>query len=276
MQCPKIKDLLNLTEIDRLKEILREECSKPENSNASVFHYIESIEEITYHVYFRDILLFLKRHKRKIDNQIKSKLTRGLNLRRFDLSKFKTETKQKYYKFKKNDWELFINKSAYFFSLYTGPFYLSGMRNSDYFNRAYLGFGFEFLLKAIFLKKGYLINKVVNKRQFASRGATKPSEPIRLGGVTKEFIKAEVHELGHFINMLEKIKPSNIEDRDFDYYVLAGLSIAQNWRNQDVHTPTGARSTDSMIQQHLKNSHDLLYRTFLPEREVPNFSKRRS
>ena len=156
MQCPKIKTLLTQPEINRLKEILRTECSKPEFSNSSVGHYIESIEETTYHEFFKDILFFLKSYRKKIDINIKSKLKIGLDQRNFDLENFQKRTKQKYYKFKKKDWKLFIKKSEYFFSLYEGPFNSFGIGNQDYLNRAYLGFGFEFLLKAIFLKKRLL------------------------------------------------------------------------------------------------------------------------
>ena len=116
-----------------------------------------------------------------------------------------------------------------------------------------------------------MINKVVSDNIFTRSGVTKPEQPIKLGALTKKFIKADTYELGHWINNLKKIKPDNIKDEDFDYYVLAGLKIAQNWRNQDMHIPTHSRSTDSKIQQHLEFSHDLLYRLFLKNRKIPKF-----
>lgn len=271
MQCPRIDALLNQEEIERLKEILRLEYSKPENKKYGIFHYINEIEGTTFHEFYKEILYFIKGYKKRIDVQIKTKLIDGLGNRRFDLARFQKNARQRYYKFKQKDWHLFVNKSEYFFSLYTSSINFFGVKNEDYLNRAYLGFGFEFLLKGIFLKKGYLINKVVNNNQFILAGKAIPSHPIKLGAVTKDFIKAEVYGFDHWINQIKRIKPLKVEDRDFDYYILAGLKIAQNWRNKDVHTPTGYRMSDSVIQQHLKDSHDGLYHLFLRGRKIPKF-----
>ena len=138
------------------------------------------------------------------------------------------------------------------------------MGNKDYLNRVYLGLGFEFLLKSIFLKKGYVINKI-NKKGLA--------HPIRVGTIRKDDLDARTYELGYFIDLLLKIKPKNIDLRDYNYYIIWGLLIAQNWRNQDMHTPTGYFSLDNIQSHSIKTAYYSLYKLFLKKYKSPEFPK---
>ena len=144
-------------------------------------------------------------------------------------------------------------------------------RRDSYLDRIYLGCGFEFLLKAIFLKKSFLINEV-NYDLLARRNISKPTNPIKLGAIKKEFLKTKTKNLNYFIQQLSKIPHKNLESKYFNYYILAGLLIAQSWRNLDIHTPTGRRSTNNEFANHLKWSHDFLYKYFLPGVDIPKFN----
>lgn len=271
MLCKKIKSILSKAELNRLKDILRQEHSKPQNTHYAIFHFIDDVGDITYYQYYLSILYFVKNHKKRIDNSIKKKLLQEYENRSFILDDFRRKIRQKYYKYKQKDWKFFIEKSEYFFSLPEDTLNLSNRHSMDFMDRIYLGMGFEFLLKAIFLKKGYLINKTVDIKIFKKNGKIKPKESIKLGELTKKFIRTETSSLGYFINNLPKIKPAKFKLVDFEYQILAGLLIVQCWRNQEVHIPVGLRRTDNKIEQHIKYSHDLLYKIFLPKRNVPKY-----
>lgn len=305
MQCKKIKSILSKKEINRLRDILNRELQKPSNQKyyARLMMYIDDLEQIAFHEYYLSILFFIKYYRKKIDISIKKKLLDEYKNRTFDLDKFRKEIRQKHYKYKQKDWKLFLAKSEYFFSLHKDAFDFTQHPNEAYLNRIHLGMGFEFLLKSIFLKKGYLINKyetiIYNnsgklKTKFKNEqntikrlnkynlidSSTKNNitvkkitlkKPIKIGVLSKKFIKREVNELGYFINNLKEIKPSKIESKDFNYYILAGLLIAQSWRNQEMHIPISLRNTDNKIERYLKYSHDSLYKKLLPKIKVPQF-----
>jgi len=260
----KVGKVLTKKEIIRLREILNKELPKPKNRkySATLLMYIQDLEEISFHEHYLSILYFLRFYRTKVDMKIKTKLRTAYKNRTLDFEKYKQKIKQKFYKYKSKDYTLFLKKSEYFFSLYKDPFGFRNMRNKDYLNRVYLGLGFEFLLKAIFLKKGYIINKI--KRSGLSR-------PVKPSLVRKADLDAKVYELGYFIDLLPKIKPSRIDIRDFNYYVMYGLIICQNWRNQDIHTPTGAFSLDNEQAGCIKTAYYYLYKLFLPKRKIPKF-----
>lgn len=174
----KIGKVLTQRELRRLREILNIEVNKPENQKyyATLLMYIEDLEEISFHEHYLSILYFIKYYRRRLDSQIRSKLRKAYDNRILDIELYRKEVKQKFHKYTKKDFKLFLNKSQYFFDLYKNPFNLKNIRNKDYLNRVYLGLGFEFLLKSIFLKKGYVINKVIIKGL---------NHPIKSGQVKK-------------------------------------------------------------------------------------------
>lgn len=260
----KINQVLTKNEIKRLRWILNKEVNKPKNNKyyATLLMYIEDLEELSFHKHYSSLYYFLKYYKMNIDSMIKNKLRLAYDARVFDIEIYRKKVKQKFHKYTKKDFKLFLNKSQYFFSLYKNPFNLKNMKNKDYLNRVYLGLGFEFLLKSIFLKKGYIINKI-NKSGLA--------HPVRLGVVRKNDLDAKTYELGYFIDLLPKIKPNNIDLRDYNYNVIYGLLIAQNWRNQDIHTPTGYFSLDNIQSHSINTAYYSLYKLFLKKLNIPKF-----
>ncbi len=89
--------------------------------------------------------------------------------------------------------------------------------------------------------------------------------------LTKKNLDVQTYELGYFIDLLPKIKPSKIDLRDFNYYVIYSLLIAQNWRNPDIHTPTGYFSLDGVHAYCIKTAYYNLYKIFLKKVEIPKF-----
>ncbi len=272
MICKKIRNILTPIEIRQLIDVLHIECAKPANHRSIVNGYINSIENTTSLYYYYEILRLINMRRSKIDNKIRRKIKDEIPNATFDLVKFNKKTKQVYYKYKKNDWIQFVEKAEYFFGLYHGPFDFVSFFDRNYLNRVYLGLGFEFLLKGIFLKKGYLINKF-DYDQNRKDQLRNPKTPIRLGTFKRRYIQTDTHTLGNFIDILPKIKPQRVEKKYFEYYVIAGLQIARNWRNQDVHIPTGNRFTDSVIERQITYSYRYLYKWFLPNRRMPRFPR---
>ena len=226
--------------------------------------YIQNLETVSFHEHYLSILYFLKYYRTLIDMTIKSKLRVAYKNRTLDFEKYKKRVKQNFYRYRKKDYPIFLKKAEYFFGLYKNPFDFKNMRDKDYLNRVYLGLGFEFLLKAIFLKNGFVINKISKK------GLT---HPVKQKLILKKDIDAKVYELGYFIDALPKIKHSKIDDRDFNYYVMYGLIICQNWRNQDIHTPTGGFSLDNVQAECIRTAYYSLYQLFHKKHKIPKFPK---
>ncbi|MEK6983880.1 MAG: hypothetical protein AABX33_04870 [Nanoarchaeota archaeon] len=260
----KIGKVLTQRELTRLREILKIEVNKSENKKyyATLRMYIEDLGQISFHEHYISILYFMKYYRTKLDAKIKNKLQKAYDRRILDIEIYKKEVKQKFHKYTKKDFKLFLTKSQYFFSIYKNPFDLKNIKNKDYLNRVYLGLGFEFLLKSIFLKKGYVINKVMKKGL---------SHPVKSGRIKKKDLEAKTYEFGYFIDLLPKIKPSRIDIREFNYYVVYGLIITQNWRNQDIHTPTGYFSLDNVQSHCIKSTYYMLYKIFLKRVKIPEF-----
>jgi len=260
----KIGKVLTKRELFRLRDVLNKEYSQPKNNkySATLLMYIQDLEKVAFHEHYLSILYFLKYYRTTIDLTIKSKLRLTYNNRTLDFEKYKEKVRQKFYKYTKKDYPLFLKRSQYFFSLYKNPMDFKNFRKNDYLNRIYLGLGFEFLLKSIFLKRGYVINKI------KTNGF---NQPVKIGQVKKKDIKPETYELGHFIDLLPKIKPPKLDIRDFNYYVVYGVVIAQNWRNQDMHTPTGVFSLDNVQADCIKTAYYYLYKIFLKKESIPKF-----
>lgn len=276
MKCKKIKSILTKNELKRVREIYQKELPKIIEDTA-VSLYNEDFIDATCCNYHKWILKYMKNYKSKKDGIIKSKIKDAIKNWSFDLSKFEDELKQPFYKYKQKDWIKFLKTSEYFFSLHKGLSKAFFEKERDYYlDRVYLGCGFEFLLKAIFLKKGYLINKTISRQEFQNLGINIPQHPIKLGQFKKQHIQSKVNDFNYFIDQLKKIKPQNIEEKYFDYYILAGLKIAQSWRNQDIHIPTGLRQTNNIYENHLKWSHYFLYKHFLPKIKIPSFKVKSS
>ncbi len=268
----KLGKILTKSEIGRLREILNKELQKPNNQkySATLMMYIDDLEKIAFHKHYLSILYFMKYYRKTIDSKIKQKIQQGYSERVLDIEEYRNKVKQKFHKYTRRDYTSFIKKSEYFFSLYKNPFNLKNMRNNDYLNRTYLGLGFEFLLKAIFLKKRYLINDI-DYKLLKSKNIAKPVVPAKLGDLNREFLLPRLKELNYFIQELPKIKPAKVDIRDFNYYVLYGLLVAQNWRNQDIHTPTGYFLLDNVQSQCIRTSYYQLYKLFLKKHTIPNF-----
>ena len=303
MSCKKIKNILTKKELTRLKEIYKKQLPKI-LKNQDVALYNEDFLDAICCEYHKLILKYLKYYETPTDRSIKTKIKIAIKESLFSLQEFEKELTQPYYKYKQKDWKIFFDRAEYFFDLHKGI--IKSFLSKDkyyYLDRVYLGCGFEFLLKAIFLKKGYLINKVdaiiddktgqiksnfSTEQRIITKLANKGllisttrdqivvrkinlKTPLKSGLLSKEFIKKNLNDFNYFVDRLKYLKPINRGNKYFDYYVLAGLKIAQSWRNNDIHTPTGRKRTNGEYQNLLKSSHDCLYKLFFPRQKIPKF-----
>ncbi|MFZ3077620.1 MAG: hypothetical protein WA139_04145 [Candidatus Aenigmatarchaeota archaeon] len=222
MKVKKVDRILSKCEINRLRIIIEIELKKPKNKKyyALLLMLIQDLEDISFHEHYASLLWFIRHYRTSTDIKIKNKLKNAYNDRSFDFDKYKEKNKQKFYKYTKKDYSKFLNRSEYFFSLYKKPFDIKNMGNKDYLNRTYLGLCFEFLLKAIFLKKRYIINQIKIKGL---------SHPVKSGTVRIKDLDTKTYELGHFIDLLPKLKPDKVSMDDFNYYVMTGLFLCQTW-----------------------------------------------
>ncbi|MFA6072778.1 MAG: hypothetical protein WC758_01565 [Candidatus Woesearchaeota archaeon] len=268
-----IKKILTNREIARLRVILHKELTKSSNSKyeATIHMFISDLETIAFHEHISSILYFLKAYRQKIDNTIKKKLEhKYFYFMKQDIANLNNALKKRIYKYKKNDHIKFLKMSQYFFSRFKHPLDLTEWNKHDYLNRVYLGLGFEFLLKAIYLKKGYVINKI-NLNLLKKEEINKPTIPVKSSKMRKKYLCSEVHELGYFIDTLEKITPTNVNSLKFEYGVKSGLKIVQKWRNSDIHVPTsqGYTNKDFML---IKSAYLNLYKLFLKGLVIPSLT----
>ena len=117
----------------------------------------------------------------------------------------------------------------------------------QYLEKIKLGIGFEFLLKALFLKNGYIIHKVNGS-----------SEPKKINTLKETDIVHYTHTIS-FENLKNKI--SFIVPNDSKKHKTT-LSLIQNWRNGLIHQINGPRSENNAqwidIQNTFAELHNML------------------
>jgi len=269
--CKKIKRVLTKKELERLKVLIDKESKKNKNRE-NIYLFDNNIDNTQNADYYFQYIQAIKGYKSKKDTKIRNKLKKETNNWNFYLDEVLNRIKPEKYKFRRRDWEKFINRSEEYFKRYKSISEEFFSESKDCLSRAYLGFGFEFLLKGIFLKNGYAINKLDKKYLEKHKNFQKPSEPVKISNLSKKIMSEQTHELGHFIGLLLKVLPkkySKLDKKYTDYCLLAGLKIAQQWRNLDVHMSNGNRMIDGEMQQLLANSYNNLYNLLLKGRKKP-------
>ncbi|MCB0705662.1 MAG: hypothetical protein KDC34_10150 [Saprospiraceae bacterium] len=143
------------------------------------------------------------------------------------------EIKNQYAKlFKEEDWRPFKIMADYYFKTAANlkkkdieiHEYIKLMgRNIQ--KRLYLGIGAELLLKSLYLKNNYCINKV-------KRGVKNPGKPKKYFDVSiEDYDERDTYTLGSLIDNLKEII-------ECDSNLLKGLKIAKVFRNKEGHVAT--------------------------------------
>lgn len=144
----------------------------------------------------------------------------------------------------KEDYKLFKKNAEKFFSLFreysstnkTTSLTKKGLKKfirDELISRIFLGIGCELLVKSVYLKKGYLINRVLNKPE-------NKVFPYRMKVITIENIDSGNTEFFRKLNSnLHKLMPKRVKLHDYNRLIKKGLEIARIWRNKDTHIGGG-------------------------------------
>jgi hypothetical protein len=143
------------------------------------------------------------------------------------------EIKNQYAKlFKEEDWQTFRIMADYYFET-SAKLKKKDIQIQDSLKlmgrniqkRLFIGIGTELLLKSVYLKNGYCINKV-------KKGVTNPGKPKKFVEISMtDYDDGDTHTLGSLIDNLKEIIPC-------DKQLLKGLKIAKVFRNKEGHVAT--------------------------------------
>mgnify|MGYP001577063626 CR=1 FL=1 len=160
---------------------------------------------------------------------------------RWHIEKFVNERENYYFKiFNQNDIKAFVKEANSFITLHnefntpevklikTGQ----ALNKEKWFKnrcaRISLGIAVELLIKATYLKQGYLINKTkTNGKQ----------KLCKIGTVLTSNLMKNTHDFKFLITHLDMVLPTN--EYDFDKDIRQGLEIARIWRNVNAHVVIG-------------------------------------
>lgn len=143
------------------------------------------------------------------------------------------EVKNQYAKlFMKDDWQTFKIMADYYFET-SAKLKKADIQIQDSLKlmgrniqkRLFIGIGTELLLKSVYLKNGYCINKV-------KRGVTNPGKLRKFVEISiADYDEGETHTLNSLIDNLKEIIPC-------DKPLLEGLKITKVFRNKEGHVAT--------------------------------------
>jgi hypothetical protein len=170
--------------------------------------------------------------------------------------------------FQVGDWQLFKRMAEFYLrsaaylrtSDITAPSYLKLLaRNSQ--KRLFIGVGVELLLKAVYLKGGYAINR-------HKSGSAGPGFPFKLDGAMRsQLVANETFLLDELIGNVKQVV--SLKNREG---VLRGLKIAKVFRNKEGHTVTAKHVFDPSNYRDIEVALRELYRVAFDEILTIRFS----
>ena len=95
-------------------------------------------------------------------------------------------------------------------------------------SRVFLGIAIELMIKTVYLKRGYSINK---------HNKPNTQQLIKLREVEDLYLITKTHSLHFLIKNLNKVLPEH--KYNFEQDIRKGLELARIWRNVNTHTMTG-------------------------------------
>jgi hypothetical protein len=163
--------------------------------------------------------------------------------------------------FRDSDWRLFKKIADSYFRqaafllkhhLSVSPDLKLLVRNSQ--KRLFIGVGTELLLKALYLKNGYAINR-------PESGNKALKFPFTLkGAVGQHLLEDETFQLGILIDHLENVVALNDSKT-----ILKGLKIAKVFRNKEGHVVTTSHAFDPSNYRDVESALRELYRDAFDE-----------
>jgi hypothetical protein len=170
--------------------------------------------------------------------------------------------------FRESDWRLFkkmadcyFRQAAFLLKHHLGvpPDLKLLVRNSQ--KRLFIGVGTELILKALYLKNGYAVNRPED-------GNKTLKFPFTLKEVAgQQLLEDETFLLGMLIDHLGKV--ISLNDRET---ILKGLKIAKVFRNKEGHVVTSRHTFDLSNYRNIESALRELYRTGFEETLKVQFS----
>jgi hypothetical protein len=163
--------------------------------------------------------------------------------------------------FRHSDWRFFKNMGDSYFRqaafllkhhLSVSPDLKLLVRNSQ--KRLFIGVGTELILKALYLKNGYAINRP----ESGNKGLKFPF--TLKDAVGQRLLEDETFQLGILIDHIEKVISLN-----HDKTILRGLKIAKVFRNKEGHVVTSSHAFDPSNYRDIESAISELYRAAFDE-----------
>lgn len=167
--------------------------------------------------------------------------------------------------FKKSDWVLFKESADYYFESatyllkndikYGSESHRLLRRNIQ--KRLFIGIACELLIKAVYLKNGYVINKFKN-----SKDTEKMTFPFKYSEICIDDLKDDdTFSFNQVIDGLVKIHSFNEDKKS----VLDGLKVSKVFRNKEGHTVTYRHNFQSENYSMIEKSVTIIYRQVFNE-----------
>jgi len=204
-------------------------------------------------------------------------ITKSIRLTDEDLANFLKKYKDNFSKiYKEKHWSLFKENADKFFDffreIYTNLPNIRGMNKAcqeELKARIFLGIGCELLLKAVYLKNGYLIN-LIDKGKLKKLGKN-IDKPYKISKVPFEYINKDGTEgLRYYLDKLE-IFFDGMSREKCNAYVKKGLEIVKLWRNKEAHIGRGYHSEDITNWIDIRSSLTEIYKVVFGEKLKPLF-----
>jgi hypothetical protein len=175
------------------------------------------------------------------------------------MSSIENQIKNQYVKFfKEADWEIFKEMADYYLQ---SAVYLKKkdiqyiqktllVRNIQ--KRLFIGLGCELLIKSLFLKKGYCINKPKNSND---------RPPFRIDEINMEdFNEQETYTFNQLIDFLSRIPDFSRGSDEDRKKVILGLKIAKVFRNKEGHVIVPYHTFDASNYTYIENALVVIYK----------------
>lgn len=166
--------------------------------------------------------------------------------------------------FEHSDWHLYKETADFYFELSAhllkkdikyGPQKLKLLRRNSQ-KRLFIGIGCELLIKAVYLKYDYIINKLVDENSIAGK------QPYKREGILKQDLKDSItFTFNQLIDCLNKVHDFK-KKKDL---VINGLKIAKVFRNKEGHSVTLWHTYNSEDYQDIEDSIITIYKQVFKE-----------
>ncbi|MDD4878431.1 MAG: hypothetical protein PHO02_05350 [Candidatus Nanoarchaeia archaeon] len=140
--------------------------------------------------------------------------------------------------------------------------------------RLFLGVAVELIVKAAFLKQGYIINSYKNLKQSWYSGLVNlfvsKNKPLKFEEVVhSRLITQHTQDISYFIDHINFIFP-NLTKKECNTYIRKGLEIARIWRNKEIHLASGSHSELIGEDEDIKTAIHYIYQEIFDDEKTIN------